>query len=204
LFNKIKQYFNQKNLLDERYRYLFDKSESDEYICFDVETTGLDTKVDDIISIGAVKIKDNKILTSQKFERFVKPKSVMNEESIKIHRIRCCDLEEASEIDEVIEDFLAFIGNRKLVGYYLEFDVAMINRVLKPRIGITLPNEQIEVSALYYDFKIGAIPQGNVDLRFDTIMKELKLPFMGKHDALNDAIMTAMIFIKLNKMKGIR
>ncbi|HIP59762.1 MAG TPA: 3'-5' exonuclease [Campylobacterales bacterium] len=204
MFNKIKQYFNQKNLLDERYRYLFDKSESDEYICFDVETTGLDTKVDDIISIGAVKIKDNKILTSQKFERFVKPKSVMNEESIKIHRIRCCDLEEASEIDEVIEDFLAFIGNRKLVGYYLEFDVAMINRVLKPRIGITLPNEQIEVSALYYDFKIGAIPQGNVDLRFDTIMKELKLPFMGKHDALNDAIMTAMIFIKLNKMKGIR
>lgn len=144
MFNKIKQYFNQKNLLDERYRYLFDKSESDEYICFDVETTGLDTKVDDIISIGAVKIKDNKILTSQKFERFVKPKSVMNEESIKIHRIRC------------------------------------------------------------YDFKIGAIPQGNVDLRFDTIMKELKLPFMGKHDALNDAIMTAMIFIKLNKMKGIR
>jgi len=29
-------------------------------------------------------------------------------------------------------------------------------------------------------------------------MKELKLPFMGKRDALNDAIMTAMIFIKLN------
>ena len=58
MFNKIKQYFNQKNLFDERYRYLFDKTESDEYICFDVETTGLDTKVDDIISIGAVKIKD--------------------------------------------------------------------------------------------------------------------------------------------------
>lgn len=204
MFNKIKQYFNQKNLFDERYRYLFDEPTMDEYVCFDVETTGLDTKVDDIISIGAVKIRDNKILTSQKFERFVKPKSAMNEESIKIHRIRCCDLEEAAEIDEVIEEFLEFIGNRKLVGYYLEFDVAMVNRVLKPRIGITLPNEQIEVSALYYDFKIGAIPQGNVDLRFDTIMKELKLPFMGKHDALNDAIMTAMIFIKLNNLKGIR
>ena len=176
----------------------------DEYICFDVETTGLDTKKDDIISIGAVKIKDNKILTSQKFERFVKPKRVLNEDSIKIHRIRCCDLEDASDIDEVIEDFLAFIGNRKLVGYYLEFDVAMTNRVLKPRIGITLPNEQIEVSALYYDYKIEFIPQGNVDLRFDTIMKELQLPFMGKHDALNDAIMTAMIFVKLNNRKGIK
>ena len=58
MFNKIKQCINQKHLSDEKYRYHFDKSESDEYICFDVETTGLDTKVDDIISIGAVKIKD--------------------------------------------------------------------------------------------------------------------------------------------------
>jgi DNA polymerase-3 subunit epsilon len=201
LFNKIKQYFNQKNLSDERYRYLFDAPILDEYVCFDVETTGLDPKVDDIISIGAVLIRDNKILTSQKFERFVKPKSIMNEESIKVHRIRYCDLEEASEIDEVIEDFLAFIGNRKLVGYYLEFDTAMINKYIKPRIGITLPNEQIEVSALYYDYKIDFIPQGHVDLGFDTIMKDLKLPMMGKHDSLNDAIMTAMIFIKLNYPK---
>ena len=201
MFNRIKQYFNQKRLSDEGYRYLFDAPVEGEYICFDVETTGLDPKTDDIISIGAVLIKDNKILTSQKFERFVKPKSVMNEESIKIHRIRCCDLEEASEIDEVIEDFLAFIGNRKLVGYYLEFDVAMINKYIKPRIGITLPNEQIEVSALYYDYKIDFIPQGHVDLRFDTIMKDLKLPMMGKHDSLNDAIMTAMLFIKLNYPK---
>ncbi len=197
MFNRIKRYFNLRGLSDERYRYLFDTPIEDEYICFDVETTGLNPKIDDIISIGAIKIKDNKILTSQKFERFVKPKQKLDRTSIKIHQIRCCDLEEASEIDEVIEEFLAFIGNKKLVGYYLEFDVAMINKYIKPRIGIKLPNEQIEVSALYYDFKIGRIPQGDVDLRFDTIMRELELPMMGKHDAINDAVMTAMIFLKL-------
>ncbi len=157
--------------------------------------------MDDIISIGAVLIKDNKILTSQKFERFVKPKKELSQESIKIHRIRECDLEEAEDIDKVIEEFLEFIGNRKLVGYYLEFDMAMVNRYIKPKIGIKLPNKQIEVSATYYDYKIEFIPQGNVDLRFDTILRELKLPIMGKHDALNDAIMTAMIFIKLNDFK---
>ncbi len=197
MFNKVKQYFNQRSLSDERYRYLFDDPTDDEYICFDVETTGLEPKIDDIISIGAVKIKDNKILISQKFERFVKPKKDLDATSIKIHQIRACDLEEASDIDDVIEDFLDFIGNQKLVGYYLEFDVAMINKYIKPRFGIKLPNEQIEVSALYYDFKIGRIPQGHVDLRFDTIMQELKLPMMGKHDAINDAIMSAMIFLKL-------
>ena len=36
-----------------------------------------------------------------------------------------------------------------------------------------------------------------VDLRFDTILKKLDIPILGKHDALNDALMTAMIFLKL-------
>lgn len=198
MIQKIKRYFDQKNLKDERYRYLFDPVPIDEYVCFDVETTGLDTKSDDIISIACVHIKENKILTSQKFERFVKPRSTLDETSIKVHHIRSCDLEDAGDIDEMIEAFLRFIGNRKLVGYYLEFDVAMVNRYVKPKLGIGLPNEQIEVSALYYDHKVGSISQGNVDLRFDTIMKALDLPLMGKHDALNDAIMTALIFIKLN------
>ena len=79
----------------------------------------------------------------------------------------------------------------------------MINKYVKEKIGIILPNKQIEVSALYYDKKIGTIPQGNVDLRFNSIMKELNLPMMGKHDAVNDAIMTAMIFIKLNSNKNL-
>ena len=198
MLEKFRRYRDQKRLTDEKYRYLFDQPRDDEYICFDVETTGLDPKVDDIISIGAVKIKDRQILTSQKFERFVKPKKSLNRSSIKIHHIRECDLQDACEIDEVIEEFLEFIGNSKLVGYYLEFDMAMVNRYIKPKLGINLPNKQIEVSAIYYDKKIGKIPQGHVDLRFDSILKDLNLPIMGKHDALNDAIMTAMIFVKLN------
>ncbi len=199
MFQKISRYFNRKNLTDAKYDYLFDKYEGDELVCFDCETTGLNPKVDDIITIGAVKIKDKKILTSTAFERMVRPKKELSAESIKIHRIRDCDLENSEDINDVIEEFIEFVGNRPLVGYYLEFDVAMINKYLKPKIGITLPNEQIEVSALYYDKKIALIPQGNIDLRFDTILKDLKLPALSAHNALNDAIMTAMMYIKLKK-----
>lgn len=193
----IKNYFNKKNLTNPAYRSLFEPYEGDEYVCFDCETTGLSPKVDDIISIGAVLIKNNTIVMSKKFERFVNPRTTLQAESIKIHHIRECDLVGAKEIEEVIYEFLDFIGNRPLVGYYLEFDVAMINKYTKQKIGITLPNKQIEVSALYFDKVIGAIPQGNIDLRFDTIMQKLQLPRMGKHDAINDAVMTAMIFLKL-------
>jgi len=199
MFKLIENYFNKKNLKDQKYAYLFDEHKENEYICFDCETTGLDPKVDDIISIGAVIIKNNKILTSKKFERFVKPSTYLNSESIKIHQIRKCDLEDAQNIDEVIVEFLEFIGNRPLVGYYLEFDMKMVNKYIKPKLGINLPNKQIEVSSMYYDKIIKTIPSGNIDLRFDTIMKKLNLPLLSKHDAINDAIMTSLIFLKLVK-----
>jgi DNA polymerase-3 subunit epsilon len=197
MFAKIKQHFNKKRLKDKNYEYLFDKYDGDEYVCFDCETTGLNPKVDDIISIGAVIIKDNKILSSKKFNKFIKPKTKLQADSIKIHQIRKIDLQNAEDIDDIIYEFLDFVGNRKLVGYYLEFDVAMVNKYVKQKLGITLPNEQIEVSGLYYDRVIKHYPNGNVDLRFDVIAEQLDIPLMSKHDAINDAIMTAMMFLKL-------
>lgn len=204
MFRTIKNYFNKKNLKDKNYEFLFEKPTVDEYVCFDCETTGLNPKKDDIISIGAVIIKNNTIISSKKFVRFVKPKTKLQAEAIKIHHIRVCDLEDAEDIDDVIEEFINFIGNRPLVGYYLEFDVAMINKYLKPKLGISLPNKMHEVSAIYHDYKIEIIPQSHIDLRFNTIMEELKIPSLGKHDAYNDAIMTAMIFLKLKNTPKVK
>jgi len=204
MFRTIKNYFNKKNLRDQKYLFLFDKSFDNEYVCFDCETTGLNPKKDDIISIGAVIIKNNTIVSSKKFIKFIKPKTKLQAEAIKIHHIRECDLNDAEEIDEVITEFIDFIGNRPLVGYFLEFDIAMINKYLKPKLGITLPNKAYEVSEIYHDYKIEIIPQSHIDLRFNSIMEELNIPNLGKHDAYNDAIMTAMIFIKLKNLPNIK
>ena len=103
---------------------------------------------------------------------------------------------------------MRFIGPRPLVGYYLEFDVAMINRALKATLGLTLPQEKIEVSRLYYDHQFRQLPpyrqhdQADIDLRFATIMSELGLPTRDAHDALNDAVMAALAFIKLRVLRG--
>lgn len=204
MFKKINNYFNKKKLKDSKYLYLFDEAPKDEYICFDCETTGLNPKEDDIISIGAVLIKNNTIVSSKKFVKLIKPKTKLQEDAIKVHHLRQMDLEEAEDISLVIEEFLEFIRNRKLVGYFLEFDVAMINKYLVPKIGIKLPNETYEVSAIYHDWKIEKIPQSNIDLRFDSIMQNLDIPIMGKHDAYNDAIMTSMIFLKLKNQPKVK
>ncbi|MCK9490768.1 MAG: 3'-5' exonuclease [Sulfurimonas sp.] len=197
--DKIKTKANRSRLKEKKYEFLFEEDLSGEYIVFDTETTGLNPKKDDIVSIGAVKIKDNKILTSQTFEVFIKNSCEMSSKSIEIHRIRPIDLQNAKTTECAIREFLDFIGSRPLVGYYLEFDVSMINKYIKPMLGITLPNKKIEVSEIYFDQTISLIPQGNIDLRFDTILKNCGVPDMGAHNAVNDAIMTAMIFLKLKK-----
>ncbi|ARU48326.1 3'-5' exonuclease [Sulfurospirillum diekertiae] len=194
---------NAQNLKDEQYRFLFEEAPVDEVVVFDTETTGLSPKKDEILSIGAVKIRGNKILMSEKFELFIKPSREINEKSIKIHQIRNVDLENGIDPHKAIVQFLHFIGSRPLVGYYLEFDIKMMNTYVKPWLGINLPNPQIEVSGLYHDKKIKFIPDGVIDLRFDVMMNDLGLPIFGKHDALNDAMMTAMMYIKLRNIEKV-
>lgn len=193
----LKTKANRSRLKDREFEFLFQEDRSGEYVVFDTETTGLNPKKDEILSIGAVKIKDNRILTSQTFEVFIKNSCDISSKSIEIHHIRPCDLEDAKTTDIAIREFLNFIGSRPLIGYYLEFDVSMINKYIKPMIGVTLPNRTIEVSEIYFDKTIPLIPQGNIDLRFDTILKKCNVPDMGAHNAVNDAIMTAMIYLKL-------
>jgi DNA polymerase-3 subunit epsilon len=203
MFDGLKRSWNRKKLTDERFAFLFDEPGEDEIVVFDCETTGLDPKTDEIISIGAVKVKENKILTDEAIHLYIEQKRDISAKSITVHKIRNCDLEGALTVEEAIERFLYYIGERKLAGYYLEFDVAMINKYTKKMLGITLPNPQVEVSALYYDKKLKRIPQGNIDLRFDTILKDLSLPRLKAHNALNDAVMTAMMYLKLKNIKSL-
>jgi len=82
----------------------------------------------------------------------------------------------------------------------------MINRVLKPMLGIGLPQQRIEISALYHRYKFRQLQpyaqQGNVtvDLSFRTLMSDLGLPLRASHDALNDAVMAGLAFIKLRAL----
>ena len=200
MFANFFKNWNRKKLLDKRFDFLFNKPTSNEYVCLDCETSGLNTKKDEILSIGAVHIKENKILMRKTFNIFLKPSKNINPESIKIHHIRPIDLENGINPEDGIYQLLEFIGSRPIVGYYIKFDVAMISKYTKKFIGINLPNETIEVSSMYYKIRKKKTHYEFIDLRFDTILKNLDIPALGKHDALNDAIMTSMIFLKLKEL----
>ena len=195
------------HLADARYRFMWDTPPPDEWVSLDCETTGLNTRSDEIIAISAVRIQGDRILTSQRLELLVRPEGAVPADSIRVHRLRGQDVAGGLPAQEAVQQLLHFIGSRPLVGYYLEFDVAMLNRVLFPMLGVPLPQQQIEVSALYYDYKFRQLDahqkDRSIDLRFATLMHDLDLPEREAHNALNDAVMAALAFTKLRHLLGL-
>ncbi len=208
LIDRLRRGWQQRQLRDSEWRFLVDAPPPGEWVALDCETTGLNPRSDEIIAIGAVRIVGNRVLTSERLELLVRPEHGVSAESIRVHRLREQDVQDGVPAEEAMRRLLHFIGARPLVGYYLEFDVAMINRTLKRTLGLTLPQEKIEVSRLYYDHVFQQLPphkqqeNTDIDLRFATIMDALGLPTREAHDALNDAVMAALAFIKLRVLRG--
>lgn len=206
MLNNLKRAWFRSRLRDPSFAFLFDPPPPGEWVSIDCETTGLDRQNDHIIKVGAVRLQGQRVLTSQKLEVLVKPdasRSPMGADSVRIHQLLESDLAEHGQDPlDVARQVLQFIGSRPLVGYFLEFDIAMLNRLVQPVIGIPLPNAQIEVSGLYYDHKYRQNPDAHIDLRLATLMNDLGLPQRAAHNPVNDATMAALAFIKLQAMLG--
>ena len=131
MFRNIINTWNKKKLTNLKYSYLFDPCLENEYVSLDCETTGLNPNKDEILSIGAVIVKGNKILMRDTFNIFVKPSSKIAEASIKIHQIRPIDLVNAVDSKVAITQLLDFIGSRTIIGYYIKFDMTIISKYTK-------------------------------------------------------------------------
>jgi len=207
MLRALKRRLHSHLLRDPQFRFLFDEPTAGEFVSVDCETTGLNPRKDEIVALAAVKIAGARILASERFEATIKPNVKLSPDAIKIHGLREQDVADGRSMDEALPEFLRFVGARPLVGYYLEFDVAMLNKHVRRMLGIELPNERIEVSGLYYQLKYGDAPPGTqVDLRFASMLADLGLPAIEQHDAYSDALMTALMYVMLDdfKARGVR
>jgi DNA polymerase-3 subunit epsilon len=177
--------------------HLFESYKGDEVVSLDCETTSLDVKKAEILSIGAVRIKGRKVITSERLDLKLKPPASLSGDSIKIHKIRASDLADGIELDEALEKVLEFVGNRPILGYYVNFDIRMLDKFIRPKYGFSLPNKAIELSHVYHDIIKWKHIGGNIDLRFDTIAGKLDIPILERHTALGDAITVALMYVRL-------
>ena len=189
-------------LADRNYAFLFQPDKSGEIVSLDCETTGFNPMADDVISIAAVKIRGTRILASQAFRALIRPGAPMEASAIKVHQLREQDVARGRTMREVLPDFLRFVGSRPLVGYWIAFDVRMLNKYLFSLLNVHLPNRRIDVSKLYYDRKFGSAPPGTrIDLRYATILADLGLPSRAQHDAFEDALGAAESYLVLEDMR---
>ena len=178
--------------------HIFQPYYGDELVALDIETTSLDTKKAEIVSIGAVKIKSNQVKTSQKLDvRICSPKH-LSSDSIKVHMLRHVDLANGLPVGEALDALLQFIGNRPLVGYYIRYDLTVLNKLMRSKYAFSLPNNATDITDLYRQ-KLAAkgVNESDMLLSFDTIAEQLKVPIVGRHTALGDAITTALMFVKM-------
>jgi DNA polymerase-3 subunit epsilon len=204
LWARCRRAWGRRRLADAQWQRLYDAPPPGEWVALDCETTGLDTRRDEILAIGAVRIVGQRVLTSEALSLRVRPQGAVPASSVRIHRLRTQDVAQGLLPEDAVRQLLHFIGSRPLVGYHLAFDVAMLDRVVLPMLGVRLPQPRIEVAALYHDWvqqrRRGLAREQPVDLRFEALLAGLDLPLWPAHDALHDAVMAALAFIKLRHL----
>ncbi|MBN8089776.1 3'-5' exonuclease [Vibrio vulnificus] len=181
------------------YQSLFCAPNNKEYVSLDCETTSLDPNRAELVTIAATKIIDNRIITSKPFEVRLRAPQSLDSGSVKIHKIRHQDLVDGLSEKEALLKLIDFIGNRPLVGYHIRYDKKILDLACLRHLGFPLANPLVEVSQIYHDMLEKHLPNAYFDLSLDAICRHLDLPIQDKHDALQDAIAAALVFVRLTR-----
>jgi len=193
----LRRFRDKRSQKDGRWAHLFERYDGEEVVSLDLETTSLNVDEASILSIGAVRIQGKRVKTSDRLDIVLKPPADLTGESIKIHKIRAQDLAEGIELRDALEQVLEFVGNRPILGYYVNYDIRVLSRYLRQEFGFSLPNKAIELSHVYHDIIKWKHIGGDVDLRFDTIASKLNMPIIQRHTALGDAVTVALMYVRL-------
>ncbi|GAB2792005.1 3'-5' exonuclease [Halomonas shantousis] len=181
------------------YAWLFVPYVGEEMVALDCETTGLDPKSAELVSIAAVKLRGDRVLTSDSLDIRLQRPEGLGGDSIRIHGLRGVDLHGGEALGDALAKLLEFIGNRPLLGWCIDYDMAVINRHLRPRFGFDLPNECIDIAQVYAKEMRRACPELEPHLSFEALAAALDVPVMGRHTALGDAVTTALMYLHLKK-----
>jgi len=162
------------------------------YTAFDTETTGLEPSAgDEIISIGAVRIVNGRMLKNEVFEQLVDPRRPLNKESMRIHGIAPSALQGQPGIEQVLPQFHRFCEDTVLVAHNAAFDMRFLE-LKETSAGVKFAQPVLDTLLLS-----AAVHPAQQDHRLESIAERLGVRLIGRHTALGDALLTGEIFLKL-------
>lgn len=192
----------QNNLLKEFYLSTFSDASASvkdiPFVALDFETTGLNSKADDIVSVGLVPFTLARIYCKQSKHWVVQPRRNLSESSIVIHGITHNDVDNAPDFDNIIAPLLDALRSKVIVVHYAAIERGFFNSALLLRLKehiefMVVDTMELERRALkakqgligqIFNTKLGS-------LRLNDCRKRYSLPVYEGHHALTDALATA-------------
>ncbi len=178
--------------IDYQQSGLFDDDEKifdGEFVVFDLETTGLEASKDEIIEIGACKIKNGRI--EEVFSTFVKPSKNIPKEITELTGINDEMVKDAPSINYVLPDFYKFCHGATMVAHNISFDIGFIHAISK-KLAYNFDNQLVDT----IEMAKTKLP-GLKNYKLGTVVERLNIILDNAHRAINDATATAKVFIKL-------
>ena len=167
-------------------------------IFLDTETTGLSAKDGDrIVEIACIETKDL-IPTNRVFHKIINPQKKVSSEAFKVHGFSDDFLKTKEKFDEVVEDFLEFIKNKKLIIHNAPFDIGFLNTELRRANKKILDLKNVEDSLTLARSKFPASSNS-----LDNLCKRFNIDLSRriKHNALLDCELLREVYINLVDQK---
>lgn len=163
-----------------------------DFVVFDIETTGLSSKTDKITEIGAVKISGGKIVAE--YNQLVNPERRLSAKIVELTGITDEMLVDQPTIDQVLPEFMDFAGDAMFVAHNSDFDTGFIRHNCE-QLGLPYQQKAIDTIAISR-----ALLSDLKSHKLNLVAKRLGVRLDNHHRAVDDAKATAEIFLKFLEM----
>lgn len=165
-------------------------------LAVDLETTGLDPKRDDILSLGWVSVRCNRIDLGDAYYRLVRTARAIPEASAVVHRITDDQAARGEILDDVLAELLKRLAGKVMIAHHATVEKGFLDAACQRLYGVRLPVPVIDTQILakrtcerhHIAFK-------DSDLRLHTLGEHYNLPRYDAHNALSDALAAAELFL---------
>lgn len=165
----------------------------DDYVLVDIETTGLSPITDEIIEIGAIKVKQNKIV--DKYNELIKVNRVISPFITNLTGITNEMLQTGENPITVYKEFIDFIGENVIIGHNVNFDLAFLTDKCKKYINYNLTNDYVDTMYL-----ARRLVKDTMNYKLGTLAEYFNVSYEGAHRGLKDVEITYEVYNCLRKI----